>query len=108
MGCVIEFLIEFFVEILLEGILYGWFALMQLIVPERYVNDRFKRIVKIIVGIITALLFIGMIIGIVFMFYDDLGLQELGFYIFFVALGVSIAQIAAGIIVRILAKIKEK
>ncbi len=107
MGCVIEFLIEFFVELFLEIILYGWFALMQLIVPKRYFNDRFERIVKIIVGIITALLFIGMIIGLIFMFVDDIGLQDLGFYIFIVALGVSIAQIIAGIIVRILVK-KEK
>lgn len=107
MGCVIEFLIEFFVEVVLEGILYSWFALMQLIVPERYFNNRFERILKIIVGIITALLFIGMIIGVIFMFVDDFGLQDLGFYIFIVSLGVSIAQIAAGIIVCILVK-KEK
>ena len=108
MGCVIECLIEIFAEIFLEIILYGWFSLMQLIVPKRYFNDRLERIIKIIVGIITVLLFIGIIIGIIFILLDDIGLQELGFYLFIISLGVSIAQIAAGIIVRILVKKKEK
>ena len=61
MGCLgcLGFLLEF----IFESIVEGYFALMQGIVPKRWIGQHFQTTLKVIVGIFTGLLLVVMVLG---------------------------------------------
>ena len=98
MGCILEFVLEG----ILEGVLEGWFYLMTLIVPKEMNNVKVRKTLKIIVGVFSALLFVSMFLGLL-MFISaesEMEFRILGKRIFFISVGISIAQILLGIISR--------
>ena len=66
MGCIL-----FPFELIFEGIIEGWFYLMQWFVPERVLRKGFRTALKIIVGIFTIILFLFMFLGIFALLSDD-------------------------------------
>ena len=87
-GCIL-----FPFELIFEGIIEGWFYLMQWFVPERVLRKGFRTALKIIVGIFTLL-------------SDDEYTNYMGKFMVFIPLGISVAQIILGIIVRCITKKK--
>lgn len=94
----------FLIELIGDAIIDAWFDVMQWIVPERVVGKYTRIIIKIIVGIFTCLLFLSMLLGLFAIVSDDPYTKQLGKYMIFIPLGVSVLQIIFGIIVRIITK----
>ena len=59
MGCL---LLPF--ELILDLIIEGWFSLIQWILPEKIFSNVFRNVLKILIGIFSAILLIIFIIGI--------------------------------------------
>ena len=100
-GCIL-----FPFELIFEGIIEGWFYLMQWFVPERVLRKGFRTALKIIVGIFTIILFLFMFLGIFALLSDDEYTNYIGKFMVFIPLGISVAQIILGIIVRCITKKK--
>lgn len=96
MGCLFEFIFDVFID--------GWFDLMLLIVPEKWSNKRLQIFLKIIVVIITCLLFIVMFLGVFALISDDEYTKTIGRYMVYIPLAISLVQILLGITLRIIAK----
>jgi len=102
MGCLF-----FPLELLVDGILDGWFALMQWIVPERCASRAFRIAIKIFALIMSCLLFLVMFMGVFAVISADPYTRLIGKYMIFVPLGISALQIAVGVIVRVASKKKK-
>lgn len=102
MGCLL-----FPLELLLEDcILDGWFALMEWIIPERFISRKFRLILKIIVRVFSVVLFLTVVLGVLAVISDDSYETQIGRYMIFIPLGISAFQILVGVIVRLLTKKK--
>ncbi len=99
MGCLFD-LIELALELAVEAIVDGWFALMQWIIPEKYLGKTTRRVLKIIVSIFSTVLFITFLLGILAAALTDATVMDL-WKLIFIPLGISLIQIILGIIVRI-------
>lgn len=95
MGCL---LLPF--ELIFDGMIEGYFALMQWIVPNRIFGERVRIILKIFAGIFTSALLFFMILGIFAMLNNDEGIKYIGKLMFFIPLGISIVQIIIGIVIH--------
>ena len=102
MGCLF-----FPLEIMVDGIVEGWFFLMEWIVPKRYISHALQNVLKILVWIFSALLFLIMMLGVFAIISPDPYTHEMGKYMIFIPLGISAIQIALGIVVRIISKKKK-
>ena len=102
MGCLF-----FPLELLIDGIIEGWFYLMEWIIPDRYITRTLRIVLKVFVWIFSALLFIIMFLGFFAIISPDTDTHLLGKYMVFIPLGISVIQIAFGIIVRIISKKKK-
>ena len=102
MGCLF-----FPLELLVDGIIEGWFYLMEWVIPERYITRTFRIVLKVIVWIFSALLFLIMGLGVFAIISPDPYTHLIGKYMIFIPLGISAVQIALGIIVRIISKKKK-
>ena len=102
MGCLL-----FPLELLVDGIIEGWFYLMEWIIPERYLTRTFRIVLKVFVWIFSALLLFIIFLGIFAIISPDPDTHLLGRYMVFVPLGISAVQILLGIIVRVISKKKK-
>ena len=102
MGCLL-----FPLEFLVDGIIEGWFYLMEWIIPERYLTRTFRIVLKVFVWIFSALLLFIIFLGIFAIISPDPDTHLLGRYMVFVPLGISAVQILLGIIVRVISKKKK-
>jgi len=102
MGCLF-----FPLELLADGIIDGWFLLMEWIVPEKYLSRRLRIVLKVFVWIFSCLLFFIMALGVFAIISPDPDTHLLGKYMVFIPLGISAVQILLGIIVRIISKKKK-
>ena len=102
MGCLF-----FPLELLADGIIDGWFLLMEWIVPEKYLSRRLRIVLKVFVWIFSCLLFFIMVLGVFAIISPDPDTHLLGKYMVFIPLGISAVQILLGIIVRIISKKKK-
>ena len=102
MGCLL-----FPLELLVDGIIEGWFYLMEWIIPERYLTRTFRIVLKVFVWIFSALLLFIIFLGIFAIISPDPDTHLLGKYMVFVPLGISAVQILLGIIVRVISKRKK-
>ena len=59
MGCLF-----FPLELLVDGIIEGWFYLMEWIIPERYITRTVRIVLKVFVWILSSLLFVIMFLGV--------------------------------------------
>lgn len=94
-------LIGFLFEFIFDSIIEGYFALMQWIIPQKWLSKNFQTVLKIIVYIFTALLFITMFFGIFALISDDEYTKAIGRYMVFIPLAISLVQIVFGIIMRV-------
>ena len=101
LGC-----LGFLPELIFDSILEGYFALMQWIVPQKWIGKHFQTALKIIVGIITFFLFLIMLLGIFALISDDAYTKSVGRYMVFIPLAISVVQILFGIILRIITRRK--
>lgn len=97
------FLFEWIVDLIMDC----WFSLMQWIVPNRALGKTARIILKVLVGVFSCILLFLMIIGIFALISDDPYVKQIGRYLVFVPLGVSVVQILLGILVRWAAKNKK-
>ena len=102
MGCLL-----FPLEFLVDGIIEGWFYLMEWIIPERYLTRTFRIVLKVFVWIFSALLLFIIFLGIFAIISPDPDTHLLGKYMVFMPLGISAVQILLGIIVRVISKKKK-
>lgn len=94
----------FLLELLFELIIDCWFSLMQWIVPQRALGRRGRRVLKLLVGAFTCVLFFSMVLGIFALISDDPFTKQIGRYMVFIPLVISAVQIPLGIIVRLVTK----
>ena len=102
LGC-----LGFLPELIFDSILEGCFALMQWIVPQKWIGKRFQTALKIIVGIFTVLLLVIMFFGFLALISEDADTKILGRYMVYIPLAISVVQILFGIILRIISKRKK-
>lgn len=98
MGCLVELIFE----TIFEGFFEGWFALMMRIVPKR------MKELYIIVKIYVVILFLSIFLGLFALVSGDSYIRNVGKYMVFIPLILSVIQIIAGIIIRIYKKRKNK
>lgn len=101
MGCIIEFFVELFVEGIFELFGYCYIKLMHLIVPNKTVSKKSKRIMKGIAATFAALLAVALLIGFILFVQDDPSIKTIGRYMTYISLALMVLQIAAGIVVKI-------
>ena len=104
MGCLLEIILLPF-ELILELIVDGWFSLMQWIIPKKNIGKSTRLALKIVVGIFSGALLIVFLIGILAAALTDATVMDLWKWIF-IPIGISLAQIILGIIVRIVTRKK--
>lgn len=111
MGCLFKLLFLPFtllfdvIELIFEEILEGWFILMCWIVPTRHLGQKSRVAIKIIIGIFSFALFLIFTIGVLGAALTEATVMDLWKPIF-IPLGISILQIAVGLIVRLIARKK--
>ena len=103
MGCIF-----FPLELLVDGVIEGWFCLMEWIIPGRYITRTVRIVLKVFVWIFSGLLFVIMVLGVFAIISPDPDTHLLGKYMLFIPLGISAIQILFGIIVRIISKEKKQ
>lgn len=94
-------------ELLVDGIIEGWFSLMEWIIPERFITRTLRIVLKIFVWIFSSLLLFVILLGAFAIISNDPDTKQLGRYMVFIPLGISAIQIFLGIIVRIISKKKK-
>ena len=103
MGCLVELVFE----VLFEGIVEGWFALGQWIVPEKTLSPKARRVIKGIAFTVSALCFLSIFIGGIMWLADDDPMERtVAKYMVLIPLILSGAQVLLGVLVR--AKEKRK
>lgn len=107
MGCIAELFFEIFVEGIVELIGYCYMKLMQLIVPDKTVSEKAKRIIKNTLTTISALLGVVLIIGLIFLLQADPFTKNIGRYMTYIPLAVMVVQIVLGIVVKVINASKE-
>lgn len=94
MGCIIDTIFDLIVEI--------WFELMFLIIPENRFRKKTVNLLKMLIGLITGVLFIAIFIGTIAMIAGDEETKDFVQIPYFICLGISGLQIISGIILRII------
>ena len=74
---------------------------MHLIVPDKVVSEKAKKIIRGIATTITVLLAVFLILGLILLVQDDPCVQAVGRYMTYITLAMMVLQIAAGIVVKI-------
>ena len=98
MGCIFELLV-LPIEYLLEFIIDGWFSLMQLIIPKKFINKGIEIALRVIVWIISFSLLVILIIGLLAALLTEATVFDL-WKLIFVPLAIALVQIILGVIVR--------
>ncbi len=94
-------------ELLVEGIIDGWFYLMELIIPEKYISRKLHSFFKFLVWTFCAILLCAIMVGFGAFLSDDADTKQFGKHLLFITLVISAVQILIGIIVRTVTKKKE-
>lgn len=109
MGCLLE-LFFLFVEIVLEGMVeligYCYIKLMQLIVPDKMISEKTKKIIKKIVTTFAILLAVVLFLGFIFLIQEDPFIKNIGKYMTYIPLGIIALQVSIGILVKIIGRFK--
>ena len=100
MGCLLEFIMEVVGEGVIEFFAYCYLQLMQLIVPDKAVTEKTKKITKIIATTMAAVLLVALIVGLGLFVQEDPAASNIGKYVLVVSLFVIVLQVLLGIIVR--------
>ena len=108
MGCLLEFFIEVFVEGIFELAFYCYLKLMQLIVPEKSVTEKAKRVIKNTIKVIACLLFLTVLVGLVFLTETHSVLHTIGKYLTFIPLGIIALEIVLSIVFKLVSHCKTK
>lgn len=107
MGCLLELFFEVFVEAIIELIGYTYLQLMLLIVPNKTVTDRTKKVIRNVAMTVAAVLAVTLIIGLIFMFQNDPLIQSIGRYMVNIPLMIMALQITLGLAARIIAHFRK-
>ncbi len=94
-------------ELLSEAILDGWFYLMEMIIPEKYISRRFQRFLKFLVRTFCTIMLCAMMVGFCASLSYDADTKQFGKYLLFITLAISAVQILIGFIVRAVSIKKE-
>lgn len=109
MGCLIEFLV-LFVEIVLEGIVeligHCYIKLMQMIVPDKMISEKTKKIIKKIVTTFAILLAVVLFLGFIFLIQEEPFIKNIGKYMTYIPLGIIALQVSVGILVKIIGRFR--
>ncbi len=73
---------------------------------EKNIGKKARAALRIVVVIVTVILFISMIVGFFALISGDEYEKQIGGYLLFIPFGISILQISAGILVRMISKKK--
>lgn len=101
MGCLFELIFEIFIEGIFELIGFCYIRLMQLVVPDKTVSEKAKRVIKSIAATIAVLLGVVLIIGLILLEQDDPFIKAIGKYMTYIPLTLMVLQITVGIAVKI-------
>ncbi len=102
MGC-----LGFVLEAIGDGLVEGWFELMQWLIPEKMKRKKLRFVMKTVCYIFSMVLFLVFLFGVFALLSDDPETRRWGKYMVFIPAGISILQISAGIIGKIARKGRE-
>ena len=104
MGCLIEIFFEIFIEGIFEIVWYCYTKLVQLIVPDKIISARVKKIIGTVFG---AVLVLALIIGLSLWVQEDPFIKNIGIYMTYISFAIIVIQIILGIFVRVLKHFKK-
>ena len=107
MGCLLEFITEIVAEGVIEFFAYCYLQMMLLIVPDKAVTEKTKKITKIIATTMAAVLFVTVIVGLGFFVQEDPAASNVGKYVLAVSLSVIVLQVLLGITMRIVGRFRK-
>lgn len=102
MGCLLEFFVELLGELFFELVGHCYIKLMQLIVPQKSISEKTKKVIKNSVSAIAGVLAFVLIIGIILFLQAEPTVKTVGRYMTFIPLSIMALQIILGIVVRII------
>lgn len=109
MGCLFELFLEIVVEVVCEVVAEFYLELMSLIVPNKIITPKTKKIITLIVISLSIVLFIALICGAVLWGQDNnLVLRIVGKYMTLISVGIIVIQITLGVIFKIVQNIRRK
>lgn len=108
MGCLFELFFEIFVEVFFELIVSCYIKLMTLIVPDKMITDRTKRIIKNIATTVAAVLGVILVVGLIFLLQDDPFIKNIGKFMTYIPLGIIALQVTLGILTKMISHFKSK
>lgn len=105
MECLFEFFVEVIGEFVIEGIMYLYMWMMNLIIPGKMMSPKTEKRIRRIVTCYAAILIIALIVGAVILAATDLVI--LGRYLTFIPLSLIALQFVLGIAFRIFLRAKK-
>ena len=105
MGCLFEIFIEIFIEGILSLVMFIYFKLAYMLVP----NKKFEKTetkVRNIITIVSVLLVLFLFIGLIFLLPDDAAFNAIGKYMTFIPLSIIGLQVVLSIVVMIVKLVK--
>ena len=107
MGCLLEFITEIVAEGVIEFFAYCYLQMMLLIVPDKAVTEKTKKITKIIATTMAAVLLVALIVGLGLFVQEDPATINIGKYVLAVSLSVIVLQVLLGAAMRIADRFKK-
>ena len=104
MGCLLEALLFPF-ELLFDFIVDGYFQLMQMIVPDKFITTGTRIILKVIVYIFSIAVLVVFILGVLIALLTEATVLDL-WKLIFIPLGIVVIQILLGLIIRCITRKK--
>ena len=105
MGCLLEFMTDILFEGIVEFFGYCYLQLMQMIVPDKAVSERTRRVVRFIAKTMAAVLFIAVLIGLCFFVQEDPAASDIGKYVLLISLSVMALQVLLGVMMRLIGRL---
>ncbi len=101
-----DFFIDIVMEFVLEIFVEGYVAVTMALLPKKRFGPKAYMAIKIVCVTVSVICVMGLIIGVIGMTSTDIQDKIIGRYIFFIALAVTVIQVAIGIIGKIKSKAK--
>ena len=100
---------EIFCEVVFEIVGEFYIELMMLIVPDKIITPKTKKVTMLIVTIFSIILFVALICGIAFWVQNENpSLNKVGKYMTLISAGIILIQITSGMIFKIVQNFRRK
>ena len=108
MGCLLDLFFELFFEGLVELIVYLYMKIVSWILPEHKFSEKLKKRLRNGLEVFSAIMLLSLMCGIGLLIDADPAGKTVGAYMTYIPLGIIVAQLLLGIIIKVITIIRRK